>query len=72
MSNDEDLGPRDYHVAVRRREHADTPWRWEIWAAGRVKSVEQSPEHYASMSQAIKAGKGALKELLRRRFPNAA
>jgi hypothetical protein len=62
----------DYHVAVRRREHTETPWRWEIWAAGKSKAVEHSEGHYATMSGALKHGKAALKELLRKRFPDAA
>ena len=73
MAHDEiELEPRDYHLAVRRREHSDTPWRWEIWAAGKTKAVEQSRQHFATMSDATKAGKAALRELLRERFPTAA
>ena len=56
MSNDGiELEPADYHLAVRRREHSDTPWRWEIWAAGKTKAVEQSKHHFATMSDATKA-----------------
>jgi hypothetical protein len=72
MSDDDDLHPGDFHVAVRRREHADKPWRWEIWAAGRTKVFRQSKDHYASMALASKEGKAALKELLRKQFPSAA
>jgi hypothetical protein len=61
MSKEIKLEPGDFHVAVRRREHAEVPWRWEIWAAGRTKSVAQSNVHYATMSQAAKEGKAALK-----------
>jgi hypothetical protein len=59
-------------VAVRRREHTQTPWRWEIWAAAQTKAVEQSKTHYASMSEALREGKAALRALLQRRFPDAA
>jgi hypothetical protein len=73
MSNEDfELEPADYHVAVRRREHSDTPWRWEIWAAGKTKAVQQSKQHFATMSDATKAGKAALRDLLRERFPTAA
>jgi hypothetical protein len=72
MSEETDLEPGDFHLAVRRREHTETPWRWEIWAAGRTKAVEQSEQNYSTMSAAIKAGKAALKSLLRKRFPSAA
>jgi hypothetical protein len=73
MSHEDfELEPNDYHVAVRRREHSDTPWRWEIWAAGKTKAVQQSKQHFATMSDATKAGKTALRDLLRERFPTAA
>ncbi len=73
MANEEiELEPRDYHLAVRRREHSETPWRWEIWAAARTKPVQQSKLHFATMSDATKDGKSALKALLRERFPTAA
>src|SRR4051794_19960335 len=55
MSNDTDLEPGDFHVAVKRREHSEAPWRWEIWAAGRTKATEQSEGHFATMSEAMKA-----------------
>jgi hypothetical protein len=71
MSNDE-LKPGDFHLAVRRRERSETPWRWEIWAAGRTKAVEQSNRHFVTMSEAAKEGKAALKALIRKRFPTAA
>jgi hypothetical protein len=61
----------DFHVAVRRREHADNPWRWEIWAAGKTKAFEHSEGHFATMSEALKQGKAALKALLQKRFPDA-
>ena len=71
MSKNE-LEPSDFHVAVRRREHTLTPWRWEIWAAVHTKAVEQSKCHYATMTEAIREGKAALKALLKKRFPDAA
>jgi hypothetical protein len=46
-----------FHVAVRRREHAATPWRWEIWAAAQTMAVNQSKTHYLTMSQAMKEDK---------------
>jgi hypothetical protein len=64
MSKDTELGPNDYHVAVRRREHSATPWRWEIWAAGKTKACDQSAVHYASMSEAMREGKAALRSLI--------
>ena len=69
MPDDTDLQPNDFHVAVKRREHSQLPWRWEIWAAGRTKATAQSEEHYATMSEAIRAGKAALRPLLKNAFP---
>jgi hypothetical protein len=66
------LEPSDFHLAVRRRDHAETPWRWEIWAAGKTKSVAHSEDHFATASEATKKGKAALKALLREQFPDAA
>jgi len=73
MSNDRtELGPSDFHLAVRRREHSETPWRWEIWAAAHTKALQHSEAHYATMSQAMREGKAALRELLKKKFPEAA
>jgi hypothetical protein len=71
MPNELNVEPGDYHVAVRRRDHSETPWRWEIWVAGRSKSVQQSRAHFDTMSEAAKQGKAALKAFLRKQFPNA-
>jgi hypothetical protein len=57
---------------VKRREYTNSPWRWEIWAAGRAKAVARSTRHFASMSEAMKQGKAALKAILQKKFPNAA
>jgi hypothetical protein len=66
------LEPGDFHVAVRRRDFADAPWRWEIWAAGKTRAVTQSGRHFRTMSEALKQGKAELKALLRKTFPDAA
>jgi hypothetical protein len=67
-----DLKPSDFHVAVRRRVHTLTPWRWEIYAAGRSKPVQNSREYFPTVSEVMKEGKEALQMLLRKRFPDAA
>jgi hypothetical protein len=72
MADNMELERADFHVAVKRREYSDTPWRWEIWAAGKTRAVAQSEAHFATMSEAIKRGKAALKVLLQTKFPNAA
>jgi len=72
MSDETELEPFDFHLAVKRREHAMTPWRWEIWAAGKTRPVVQSAAQFATMSEAMKKGKAALKVLLQEKFPDAA
>jgi hypothetical protein len=72
MCDESELEPSDFHIAVKRREYTDTPWRWEIWAAGRTRPVEHSNRQFASMSEAMKQGKAALKCLLQKKFPTAA
>jgi hypothetical protein len=72
MSEELELEPGDFHLAVKRRDSTETPWRWEIWAAGKTKAVAQSERHFVTMSEALKQGKAALKALLQRRFPTAA
>jgi hypothetical protein len=68
MSKDTELDASDFHVAVRRREHTEAPWYWEIWAAGKSKSVMRSERHFETMSEAIKEGKAALRAFLHKRF----
>jgi hypothetical protein len=68
MSKNTELDPSDFHVAVRRREHTERPWRWEIWEAGKTKAVMSSDQHFATMSEAIKQGKAALGAFLLKRF----
>jgi len=72
MSEEMELEPGYFHLAVKRREYTSSPWRWEIWAAGKAKAVAQSDRHFTTMSAAMKQGKAALKGLLQKRFPNAA
>ena len=72
MSDRTKLEPGDFHIAVKRREFTNTPWRWEIWAAGKTRAVAQSDAQFATMSEAMKQGKAALRALLREKFPNAA
>jgi hypothetical protein len=72
MSDVLELEPSDYSVVVKRRDLGDAPWRWEIWVAGRSRPVERSERPFASMSQATREGKAALKALLAKEFPMAA
>jgi hypothetical protein len=52
----------DYSLAVKNKGHPPKPWRWEIYAAGKSKPVQQS-EFFETMSAATRAGKTALAEL---------
>ncbi len=54
----------DFSVAVKKRGKIPSPWRWEIYRAGRSSAVEQSLNFFPTMAAASKAGKEALKELL--------
>jgi hypothetical protein len=72
MSDETELEPSDFHLAVKRRDYTAAPWRWEIWAAGKTRAVAHSERHFATMSEAMKQGKAALRALLQKKFPNAA
>jgi hypothetical protein len=54
----------DYSVVVKNRALPPKPWRWEIYRAGRLSPIGQSPIFFRTMAAANKAGKAALKELL--------
>ena len=71
MSEKTELEPTDFHLAVKRREYTLTPWKWEIWAAGKSRPVAQSEAYFATMSDATKQGKAALKALLEKKFSTA-
>jgi hypothetical protein len=72
MADNTELEPADFHVAIKRREYSNMPWRWEIWAAGKTRAVAQSEAQFSTVSEAMKQGKAALKVLLQTEFPNAA
>ena len=54
----------DYSVVVKNRARPPTPWRWEIYRAGRSSPIEQSLVYFQTMVAANKAGKEALIRLL--------
>jgi hypothetical protein len=54
----------DFSVVVKLRAQPPNPWRWEIYRAGRLSPILQSPELFDSMTVANKAGHRALKLLL--------
>jgi hypothetical protein len=54
----------DYSVVVKHRASPPTPWRWEIYRAGRQSPVERSYVYFESRGTANVAGKEALARLL--------
>jgi hypothetical protein len=56
------FNPFDYTLAIKNKGRPPRPWRWEIYAAGKSKPVQQS-HFFETMSEATRAGKSALAEL---------
>jgi hypothetical protein len=56
------FNPSDYTLAIKNKGRPPKSWRWEIYAAGKSKPVQQS-EFFETMSEATRAGKVALAEL---------
>jgi hypothetical protein len=54
----------DYSVVVKNRAPPPSPWRWEIYRAGRSSAIRQSPVFFQTMVAANKAGKAALRQLV--------
>jgi hypothetical protein len=72
LAMSEEFQQSDYSMVVKRRDNGPKPWRWEIWVAGRSRHVERSAQPYATMAEATREGKAALKACLSRLFPHAA
>jgi hypothetical protein len=53
----------DYSVVVKNRAPPPSPWKWEIYRAGRSSPVKQSSVYFQTMVAANRAGKAALKQL---------
>ena len=56
----------DFSVVVKNRGTDSKPWKWVIYSAGRKTPVISSRDNFASMAEANKAGKDALKKFLDR------
>jgi hypothetical protein len=52
--------PTDFSLVIKSRGKPPNPWKWEIYRAGRSSAVAQSPEYFATVSAAKKAGELAL------------
>jgi len=54
----------DFSVVVKNRARPPKPWRWEIYRAGRTSPIDHSEVYFESMTEANRAGKAALKQML--------
>jgi len=54
----------DFAVVVKNRGHLPSPWKWEIYRAGRNSPVKQSEVYFSSVTEANRAGRKALSLLL--------
>ena len=59
-----DFDPEDYALVVKLRANPPTPWRWEIYCAGKRLPIEYSPNLFESRAAAQTEGKKALKQLI--------
>jgi hypothetical protein len=57
--------PTDFSLVIKSRGKPPNPWKWEIYRAGRSGAVAQSPEYFATVSAAKKAGELALAVFLK-------
>jgi hypothetical protein len=58
------LEHEDFAVVVKNRAKQPKPWQWEIYRAGRTSPISRSPEFFATVTDANRAGKKALQLLL--------
>jgi len=50
----------DFSVVVKSRGRLPSPWKWEIYRAGRKSPVKQSEIYFSTATEANRAGKKAL------------
>ena len=50
----------DFSVVVKNRGRLPTPWKWEIYRAGRNSPVKQSELYFNTVAEATRAGRKAL------------
>ena len=61
-----DLERADYSVVVKNRARMPTPWRWEIYRAGRQSPIAHSEQFFGSRGTANLEGKAALDQMLKK------
>jgi hypothetical protein len=62
MEKIQSFDPADFTLAIKNKGRPPRSWRWEIYAAGKSKTVQES-EFFETMSEATRAGKAALAKL---------
>ena len=50
----------DFSVVVKNRGRLPSPWKWEIYRAGRNSPVKQSEVYFTTVGEANRAGRKAL------------
>jgi hypothetical protein len=50
----------DFSVVVKNRGRLPSPWKWEIYRAGRNSPVKQSELYFSTVAEANRAGRKAL------------
>jgi hypothetical protein len=53
-------------VVVKTRSRMPTPWRWEIYRAGRQSPIAHSEQFFGSRATANLEGKAALDQMLKK------
>jgi hypothetical protein len=56
----------DFSVVVKTRSRMPTPWRWEIYRAGRQSPIAHSEQFFGSRATANLEGKAALDQMLKK------
>lgn len=50
----------DFSVVVKNTGRLPSPWKWEIYRAGRNSPVKQSEGYFSTVTEANRAGRKAL------------
>ncbi len=50
----------DFSVVVKNRGRPPSPWKWEIYRAGRKSPIKQSEVYFSTVTEANRAGRKAL------------
>lgn len=50
----------DFSVVVKNRGRPPSPWKWEIYRAGRNSPVKQSEVYFSTVTEANRVGRKAL------------